>query len=1422
MLERLSIYNGLDDDEPIPEREISVVWTYRQAIRSKCELPERPPHALTPEIADQIRFVHNDIAVLLPEGLTRNDAFGLFLQHEKPGMMPHYMVDDYGKIRYDYDRQEAAFEASTYLPHHWDIELDDLLASYRRSLDPQDTMRPGFVEFPAHDRVMVQHGIRRPPKPDPQATVEGLFYHQFGADEWHWDSASPQLFAAIEKNLEGREFDDPFEWARERSAIAAGYSALGGGKECSPLYLAQIYESMASTATNRAPIGHDKPVEYEIGEEEQQLLIELYGRHADTAIPEAVSFLLEHAFVLKPDILRADPDLRAFLTHLPEMLENGFNIDRIMEFTRAETPEQGTALERLTSASRLAMGIYRGQKPWWFKEDFDLTECFSKEERDDTSGRFTIRNDAHGRATLEQIAAHAGFAFQHVLRPYVSIGYRLAEMPPFTQNDAIDFSVFVTRHYGVGQDERTIRVLQTCIHILEQEEPDKRPARLKALREHLDDVKPQTEIIGALEARAPVFEMPGLSCLTATVLGKQLTANGEAHDLRIGFDHLEEICARLQAPLAERARLYTPALAPNLVHMERQGLLAGQSTEAKLALPMPEHAFPAVASTQPALGLFDFYAQLREECGDLDRRTAKNYFTFSAARMPDPWHPPKGFLKFLQEFEWIETPGWRFTALEHPHDRDRIAESNQRGEAAKQMLISNMLDAWIMGLLTTEELEGLCQWLIAELKDGEQIEIQKDVLHDWRERLRAIDDPPTPPREKTNDEDDEGDEFHPEPDTRTSGEQMAEADERIAEEVKMAGQLRRKKIQQPRLSSLQQTFTMLSAFNSMSIAGSFSRDELREVLIENILPIHLRSGAEAGKDEPEENRLRTGVMLKGLIKLQEIGALDHEGLRSAVEGSADAATAWRTMQDFIEQVLVRCMSQSLQESLPNAVTRVSEAMKELKGNPEEVGQQLAQVVWQVEQDLKRELTTIWDGAPFVAQDIVQRLLSEFRIPEYVELFPHIRRFNQQTVDNFPTPSANPQHKDLGESNAHSARTFFFVGGRIAQHVCGESGVQVLEKMREQHGQGSHVDLSGGTQMITDLTGYGDSDLTDALASLTEKLPDFQRNVDRWRLSEVPLGPIGGRWHFANPVSDKHMELFTHLLSLGKTPFRMIHANTSLIVPGFMSRNEMRLFIYMLGLERLIDPSKPELQIGITGRLNPELCAYFGSSCMLGTAECAPFKIDSFVPDANNHALTAARIVAYDAYPESAGTRRNFELPFMSKGDPSSGENVVGRTDILGRWNVRWSLGSGTPDLNTMDDLDIAHSVGGALRHVQHGGPLKDAGLAFMERHREILGDYGLSDTLNAPWVYTRVHEAYEDSSKNPEHFNRCVKACMDVHFANAASFAEGRGAVYDVRQNIDMLIRQVETMRTGILKDPAYESDIRAILQATSYASLLS
>lgn len=1449
MPEELDLDRWRWQENVAPEGEDALVWKYRKAILEKCTLPERPPHALSKEVAEDLTFFRHCVDTLIPEAFTRDDAFAYFLTREHP-MGGYYMLGPNREIRFDSKKATEAMHSSQYLPGYWYLDRDELLASYRRSLDPEHTLHSGWVDFPTRDSVTVRLGRRRTSKPPAESVAEGLYYSQFAVEDWSATYAAPQLFAAIEKHCEDGTDEDPFDWVQRRASIATGYSIVGIGKDCSGKFLAGVYESMASTVCNTAPKFQDEVREFAVGEEEQDLLMELYGRHAATACPEAVATVLAHAMVLDPERMRESATLRAFFDRLPQLLENGLNIDRIEEYTRAECSEEGTLFQRLESGMRMALHVYGGtEKPWWFKEDFDMGAYFVEDKEPDREGRFCFRNTHDGRQALEQLAQYSGFALQHVLEPYCAVGYRLAELQPFSREDAMRFTAETVCQYGIGNPRRAIGVLWNCLGILHEEAPLKRPQRLTELRAHLEDVRPATPTIGKLEALRPVFALPGIERLAATMLDRAQVDSGRIHAQRIGFDELRAIGAKFSEPVAVRAATYAPALPRHARDMERRGLLPGQSAEAKRLLPVAETHTVTAPTANPILGVMDFYQQLRDECSSTDTDTANLYFRFCAARMPDPWHPPKGFLRFLQLFDDIETPGWRFAGLEHPDDREEVHEQNSRRHIDKQMLVANMLDAWSMGLLTAQELETLCAWLTADIAPQQRTAAEKDVLWNWRDRLRDAGKPQRQPDSETDDWEalrstDEdafermrrndrakraGKTLSPEEDAApvTAEDREQTVAEECEQDVRSTLSAHTAGMRKNRMMALQETFGTLSVINSMAIAGAIPHAALRAMLQDSVLPQVMRT-VETDVEGADAARPRAaGVLLSNLVRLQEMGALDTEALRHAVEQSETAEEAYRVAQDFLGNVLQRCMERSINESVPQAIARVTEAMQAVTAMPnaEEAAEELQRTVAVVRHDLEQELHRIWDGAPFVAADIVDRLLTEFRVPQYTALFRNMQHFNRNVLPHaLPPPPREGRFADLHASNQHTARTFHFVGSRIVQEYAGDRDERRgLSMLARRHGANSRVNMEQGVSMVRDLAlrpsndEPSDLDPADMYAALASRLPEFLGQVERWRLADVPLGPIGGRWHFGNPVSEKHLKMFTHLMSLGQTPFRMIHSNTSLIIPGFMSKNEMRLFIFMLALEGLLDPSKPELQLGITGRLSPELCAYFGSACMLGTAQCPPFKLDSFVPDQGNHHLTAARIVAYDAYPESGGERKNFELPFMFQGSPQSGKNVFGRTDILGRWDVRWKPANERPTIDTMDDLDIAHVVGAALRHVQHGGPLGDAGLAFMARHREILARYNLTDTLHAPWVYARgEHEAYEDSSKNPEHFNRCVKACMDVHFAQAGNFASGTGAVFEVRENTAMLMRAAEEVGQQIQADPAYSADVRALLLQSS------
>ncbi len=1398
----------LDDGFCLPYGRDSAVDDYRKKIQRKCRLPEEVPHELIPEIIDDIKFVRHEMEVLLPREFTLDDAYRLFYEHGKPSGM-YYKANRYGGIEYDYEADDRVFRAQRYLLGNQSFEPADVLDSFDASLDGKGTMRPGYVDFPARDKAVVQLGVRRTHRPSPELAAEGLYYRQFGSDEWHWDYAAPELFAAIEKAVESRTTDDPFEWAYDRVRIAAGYSALGGGKECAPTFLADVYENFASTACNPPPPTHEKPRNYDLDEQDIELLTHLYARHDATVLPEAVTVVLEHAVLLTPEMLKAEP-FASFFTHLPEMVENGFDVDSIMEFSHAESESGSSGLDRLKDGMELAMRIFRGRKPWWFKENLDMSEWFS-DGKTKYDYAYDFKNDEHGRSVMLKIASHAGFAFADTMNAFMHAGCTLTALSPFSEDDAIEFTAFVTARFGIRNIPRFIRVFGHCTEVLAEVDESERRERLDQLKLYLEETRPQSEMFCRLEPKDSTLYKPGLNGFVLALEG-ETSRSRDTHELNINNTRLRGIEHKLALPLDVRARSFMPPLQPALAEqVQHKGLLAGSSNESRLALPAAEHALLANTVTSAVVGQFDFFEQLRQECGHLDAHVAKMYLTFSAVRMPDPWHPPKGFLRFLQVFDSIDTPGWRFAYLEHPKDRDAVHSENARKELGKQMLVSNMLDAWIMGLLTTDEMERLFSWMTLPLTDDRRKKIEEEMRLEFAKY----------PAVEVDLDEDEPEEYR---DHRTPEEKRADRARHEKEKISMAinGEERQQKTH--RLVALQETFVILSVINSMSIAGSFSKNVLASALRKAMHPI---IGDLNGTPDDMGELIRPDLM-SNLMRMSQHGAVDTDALRSSVEHATTPDEALETIQHFLEETVMKAMQQSIEHCLPNALAEVTDEMKRLResGDPN-AASNLATIVSNVRARLIVDLQRIWSGAPFAMIGIVDRLMAEFKIPDYAELFGPMHHFNTTVLPaHLPAQPDGAAFSDVTASNQHSARLLHFVGLRLIQEQRNRSEQGPFARLKQKYGTDSHVNVSAGASLVGKIVSRGFSDEraegVDPYEVMAGQLPNFQERVDKWRLADMPLGPIGGRWHFDNPVSDRHLQLFTELLSLGQTPFRMIHSNTSLIIPGFNSRKEMKAFILMLALEGLIDPSKPELQVGISSRLSPELCAYFGSSAMLGTAECAPFKVDSFIANSEyNTWLTAARIVAYDAYPESAGERRNFELPFMFRGSPESSQNVQGRTDILGRWHVNCDLSDTEPDIFTLDDIDITHFVGAALRHVQYGGPLAEAGKAYMERHREILRTHGLSDTLDAPWVFSRETDASDQRHlRSTAHFDRCVKPCMDAHFAQAPSFGSGSGIVYDVRENIDTLRRQAETVREAIKKDPAYESHVRALLQVTPYESL--
>jgi hypothetical protein len=69
------------------------------------------------------------------------------------------------------------------------------------------------------------------------------------------------------------------------------------------------------------------------------------------------------------------------------------------------------------------------------------------------------------------------------------------------------------------------------------------------------------------------------------------------------------------------------------------------------------------------------------------------------------------------------------------------------------------------------------------------------------------------------------------------------------------------------------------------------------------------------------------------------------------------------------------------------------------------------------------------------------------------------------------------------------------------------------------------------------------------------------------------------------VSEEAIEKFKKSYGFESTPFQMIHANTSMLLPPCPSPDEVAHMIECLQKEGLVDEGSPDLQVCLAGRLS---------------------------------------------------------------------------------------------------------------------------------------------------------------------------------------------------------------------------------------------
>lgn len=612
----------------------------------------------------------------------------------------------------------------------WAFEDRDKISElYQMLLDRENRMRPGSIKYSEDgNQITLEFGIRRPPKADEKLIALGFLVYQKDA-EWGWYVMSPSLHSeCVEPHFRGDTETHPVLWAQKRAELTMGamLEALGG--DCPGNDIARVYENLASVVCNPIAPELEAPVEYDLSPEQrrwlqkqQEWFTSSEKRFPSQAwCPELIYILLQYQ-----DILMSAPGGKAhpvneFAATLPQALENGLVIRRVCQLQQdLEEMYNLSALESLERALELIVDIYtQGQKPWWFEENICVLAGLEE------------RTEEIDIDTLGLLAQESGFAFREALVPYLDFGRHL-EMEGIGREEAVVFFAQATKAFGIGNPIRLRHILSHAQELVKELPPGE---RVEALKKFLtDDVMaqaPESPLLSKMQGNRAGIDFPGMLGL----LDKEFIAQNKLDDDdTLRPKHLKLALGRLALPLEER-NLRIP-VKPRYLGAARKnpshGLLLGDSSgqreiyalETTQGRPAEETDNLALVKARPLSSLQDFYERLRLECRN-DEGIARNYFAFCAGHMPDPLHPPEGFLTFLKQFMDIRDPEWRWEGLEHPHDRVERSNKNAESRVNRMLFITSMLELWKRDILDWETVWGYFQWIVADIPESQKRELE--------------------------------------------------------------------------------------------------------------------------------------------------------------------------------------------------------------------------------------------------------------------------------------------------------------------------------------------------------------------------------------------------------------------------------------------------------------------------------------------------------------------------------------------------------------------------------------------------------------------------------------------------------------------------------------------------------------------------
>ncbi len=1317
----------------------------------------------------------------------------------------------------------------------------DLLVTLSMLNEPDDFCRRGMVDI-RDGKINVILGRKRP-KAFTEDDVSKKFFRthidltdgKYGYEKCPWGALlfTPDFYKqCVHPLLSGKEANTPFDWALERTeTILAVLVEWGLSSELLLPAIEFPLQETAGSAINVGPETLDQSISFPDNDKNRALLKELsYGGRDPN--PEEVYFVLKHSDVISPEDLRK-PKVRQLFVRFEAWLNNGLIIFRVDELFEAgfEAAKGADLSEVLVLVFEAVDNVYGGEKsPWYFLENQDLAGQLR--------AIIAIQPDRplNALADYRDLAKAGGFDTMYTVPLYQKAGKSLETYLPREKMCLVLANI--TRLYGIGNPGRAQRVLDLFTSGIAKVFAEEREEFIKLFLGHAERNRPSSLILSRLEGDYPSFPLTGLGTAFAALQCQFDDGEKEKFDeLTFTPELLDRLGCGFNFPVSSRREL-PPPLSDKRVQA-RHRLMPRQQAKGQLtAGARAELTQDAERSGGDVLfRVLRFYELCRKELGaDYDPDSFYSYFSFIAQIMKDPLNPPPEVVRALAGLIRVSNsygisldqilPRLGFKKAKEPSKESvRDATLMFAFAAVLKMLASNdgelsPVALELAGFIAGDDIE-----VAMEPKDeyvrrkyaSRRAGIEKSASasgEDWteeeiREHLERLDQ-----CLKNGDFEDEYDSER----EKTKTAMLVERARDFVQGVQIIKDIRH----------------VAEATDSLEFFGD---EEVYKNWLERMKSVHGSSAPKStdsavyDADDDDDGRTKWSQVATNFLdpyRLVAVGEFRFEEILQMTmeKGEIDkdrfkAELAKRDPEERAAYLFEVCMEIRLSAYLRDLIKEAEATLCEAT-----VDQTVERHLLSISKDLGRieELLgkALFEGVDprvskfvFLVEKGTRVLLARLRAArESLATFGAIRDMQKFLDELLPegnggSPKGNGQISGTRVAVAKATNAVLRLFGTA----------RAIETAKAQSADGEDAFSRGLlTPAVTEsklaLPAPSDSDLSFSIWKRPplrrELLKDFQRHLpeilawlEKVRMDRYLLSPTGGKIHVLKPVDAHVFERLKDLLGLKSTPFRLIHAGKSVIVPPGMTPDEFAAMVYALQRYGFIDDEFMELQVGCSGRiLDPFNLGVLATSVMLSTEKCMTFPKDSFCTttgDDNKKPTdpTASRMLCYDAYD---ATMRNEELPGVRL---ANGELLTGRTDILGRRIASDAM-----------SFTLAHSV---LLHSERGFPFAEVGQWFKDEHSKLLEKYGLLWTLEVPWVFKNDDEKAKPNLADQKKHFEAVTACTDAWFKCKDG---GSQVVFEARELFDELARRIRTKQTELKADPGqYErvaSDWNDAVELTS------